>query len=96
MGQLVEEADVHWVRDVLAAGVSNPETVAVVILGIEYGLDQFRIGIRKRVGCRTAADIHQVTSKNTPSARPANQIQKNLFEFDHRERVRWGNWVSLI
>jgi hypothetical protein len=31
-----------------------------------------------------------VTSKNTPSAR------KNLFEFDHRERVRWGNWVSLI
>jgi MFS family permease len=21
---------------------------------------------------------------------------KNLFEFDHRERVRWGNWVSLI
>src|ERR1700731_1595126 len=20
---------------------------------------------------------------------------KNLFEFDHRERVRWGNWVSL-
>jgi hypothetical protein len=59
MGQLVEEADVHWVRDVLAAGVFNPETVAVVILGIEYGLDQFRIGIRKRVGCRTAADIHQ-------------------------------------
>jgi len=21
---------------------------------------------------------------------------QNLFEFDHRERVRWGNWVSLI
>src|SRR6202011_6394586 len=21
---------------------------------------------------------------------------KNLFEFDHRERVRWGSWVSLI
>jgi hypothetical protein len=21
---------------------------------------------------------------------------ENLFEFDHRERVRWGNWVSLI
>ena len=21
---------------------------------------------------------------------------KNLFEFDHWERVRWGNWVSLI
>jgi hypothetical protein len=36
------------------------------------------------------------TSKKYPFRAACKSDSKNLFEFDHRERVRWGNWVSLI
>jgi len=34
--------------------------------------------------------------EKSPFRAACKSDSKNLFEFDHRERVRWGNWVSLI
>jgi hypothetical protein len=51
----------------------------------------------------TPAAYHRLAEQTTighlekyPFRAACKSDSKNLFEFDHRERVRWGNWVSLI
>jgi hypothetical protein len=36
------------------------------------------------------------TSKKYRFRAACKSDSKNIFEFDNRERVRWGNWGSLI
>jgi hypothetical protein len=53
--------------------------------------DDFDFEVRKRFGQSLL-----VTSKKYPFRAACKSDSKNLFGFGHRERVRWGNWVSLI
>jgi hypothetical protein len=49
-------------------------------------------------GCRRIVPISPSIGhlEKYPFRAACKSDSKNLFEFDPRERVRWGNWVSLI
>jgi SCO1/SenC family protein len=58
--------------------------------------ESLQSGQATEIGRGRAGKISAGHLEKYPFRAACKSDSKNLFEFDHRERVRWGNWISLI